>query len=198
VIQIPPGHVWLEGDNSVNSQDSRYYGPVPYAMLVGRAWLQVGSIEFETLTIPILLSPLTYTVRQLEWEAKRGGAAVSFVFCSISWLLASSLFLHARAHLWMAGGGGGDLPIITVSVFGVSSNPLPHENLLRQLSFYAFLFLFLLLISNLFWYFLCFYYLFTFWLLLHFVPFLSEFPSIDEDPEEWRCNGLGMSTLHGT
>eukprot|EP00884_Botryococcus_braunii_P008005 jgi/Botrbrau1/17205/Bobra.0817s0003.3 len=41
-VKIPPGHVWLEGDNSVNSQDSRYYGPVPYALLVGRAWLQVG------------------------------------------------------------------------------------------------------------------------------------------------------------
>lgn len=40
--QIPTGHVWLEGDNSLNSQDSRYYGPVPYALLVGRAWLQVG------------------------------------------------------------------------------------------------------------------------------------------------------------
>eukprot|EP00793_Prasinoderma_coloniale_P003457 PRCOL_00006693-RA len=41
-ITVPGGHVWLQGDNLHNSTDSRYYGPVPRAMLKGvvfaRAW----------------------------------------------------------------------------------------------------------------------------------------------------------------
>ncbi|RHY07805.1 hypothetical protein DYB25_001175 [Aphanomyces astaci] len=34
--KVPKGHVWLEGDNKHDSHDSRYYGPVPYAMIQGR------------------------------------------------------------------------------------------------------------------------------------------------------------------
>lgn len=34
--RVPQGHVWLEGDNPDNSLDSRYYGPVPLALLRGR------------------------------------------------------------------------------------------------------------------------------------------------------------------
>ena len=32
---VPKGTVWLQGDNILNSTDSRVYGPVPYAMLRG-------------------------------------------------------------------------------------------------------------------------------------------------------------------
>lgn len=39
--KIPDGHVWLEGDNSRNSRDSREYGPVPAAMIVGRVPFRV-------------------------------------------------------------------------------------------------------------------------------------------------------------
>lgn len=35
--QVPEGHVWLQGDNTLNSHDSRQFGPVPYALLKGRA-----------------------------------------------------------------------------------------------------------------------------------------------------------------
>ncbi|XP_015435109.1 PREDICTED: mitochondrial inner membrane protease subunit 1 [Dufourea novaeangliae] len=35
-IIVPNGHVWLEGDNIVNSTDSRVYGPVPQGLLRGR------------------------------------------------------------------------------------------------------------------------------------------------------------------
>ena len=33
---VPPGKMWLEGDNPSNSIDSRVYGPVPIGLTVGR------------------------------------------------------------------------------------------------------------------------------------------------------------------
>lgn len=38
---VPKGHVWLLGDNRLNSTDSRQYGPVPMAMVKGRVFLRV-------------------------------------------------------------------------------------------------------------------------------------------------------------
>ncbi len=35
--QVPEGHLWIEGDNGPNSRDSRSYGPVPVALVEGRA-----------------------------------------------------------------------------------------------------------------------------------------------------------------
>lgn len=37
VQQMPPGHVWVEGDNKKRSYDSRNFGPVPYGLIRGRA-----------------------------------------------------------------------------------------------------------------------------------------------------------------
>lgn len=42
LLQVPPGHIWLEGDNLIVSRDSREYGPVPLALVRGRAMVQVG------------------------------------------------------------------------------------------------------------------------------------------------------------
>lgn len=39
-FRIPRGHVWLEGDNSSQSFDSRNFGPVPIALLEGRIVLR--------------------------------------------------------------------------------------------------------------------------------------------------------------
>lgn len=40
-MQIPKGHVWLEGDNSARSLDSRSFGPIPYGLIKGRAVCKV-------------------------------------------------------------------------------------------------------------------------------------------------------------
>jgi len=41
VIEIPKGHVWVEGDNVYNSTDSRLYGPIPIGLIRGRALLRI-------------------------------------------------------------------------------------------------------------------------------------------------------------
>eukprot|EP00543_Licmophora_paradoxa_P004408 CAMPEP_0202443510 /NCGR_PEP_ID=MMETSP1360-20130828/2740_1 /ASSEMBLY_ACC=CAM_ASM_000848 /TAXON_ID=515479 /ORGANISM="Licmophora paradoxa, Strain CCMP2313" /LENGTH=158 /DNA_ID=CAMNT_0049059203 /DNA_START=73 /DNA_END=549 /DNA_ORIENTATION=- len=41
LMVIPDGHIWLEGDNSWNSSDSRHYGTVPATLIVGRVLCRV-------------------------------------------------------------------------------------------------------------------------------------------------------------
>jgi len=36
MVQVPEGHVWVAGDNLSYSRDSRFYGPVPMALIQGR------------------------------------------------------------------------------------------------------------------------------------------------------------------
>ena len=43
MLQVPRGHVWLEGDNLDNSSDSRTYGPVPYGLIRSRVYYKVGA-----------------------------------------------------------------------------------------------------------------------------------------------------------
>lgn len=42
---IPIGHVWLEGDNTSNSADSRIYGPVPQGLIKSRAVFRVWPLK---------------------------------------------------------------------------------------------------------------------------------------------------------
>ncbi|KAK9504235.1 hypothetical protein O3M35_010611 [Rhynocoris fuscipes] len=42
---VPRGHLWLEGDNSTNSTDSREYGPVPLALVRGRVVLRLWPLR---------------------------------------------------------------------------------------------------------------------------------------------------------
>ncbi|KIV93459.1 signal peptidase I [Exophiala mesophila] len=36
MVQVPEGHVWVAGDNLPYSRDSRFYGPVPMALITGK------------------------------------------------------------------------------------------------------------------------------------------------------------------
>jgi inner membrane protease subunit 1 len=38
-LKVPTGHVWLSGDNAPASLDSRHYGPVPLALVIGKVWV---------------------------------------------------------------------------------------------------------------------------------------------------------------
>jgi inner membrane protease subunit 1 len=44
-VTIPPGYVWLEGDNAQDSTDSRMYGPVPTALVRGRVIARVWPLD---------------------------------------------------------------------------------------------------------------------------------------------------------
>jgi signal peptidase I len=46
---VPDGHIWLEGDNPENSRDSREYGPVPCALVQGRAVLRLWNLRGSAL-----------------------------------------------------------------------------------------------------------------------------------------------------
>jgi len=41
-LKLGPDHYFLLGDNRVDSQDSRFYGPVTFSQIEGRAWLVLG------------------------------------------------------------------------------------------------------------------------------------------------------------
>ena len=53
LLQVPTGHVWLQGDNTLNSTDSRHYGPVPYALLEGRVFLRVSLDTCMVVSCPV-------------------------------------------------------------------------------------------------------------------------------------------------
>jgi inner membrane protease subunit 1 len=41
LVEVPKGHIWLQGDNPIQSLDSRTYGPVPIALVKGRVLFQI-------------------------------------------------------------------------------------------------------------------------------------------------------------
>jgi len=42
---VPPGQIWVEGDNNTESRDSRNYGPVPLGLIRGRVVARVWPVQ---------------------------------------------------------------------------------------------------------------------------------------------------------
>jgi signal peptidase I len=45
LVIIPDGHVWIEGDNTMHSTDSRDYGPIPATLIVGRVICRIWPLR---------------------------------------------------------------------------------------------------------------------------------------------------------
>jgi mitochondrial inner membrane protease subunit 1 len=45
-VLVPKGHIWIGGDNATESRDSRWYGPVPIALVHGRLYARVRQSFF--------------------------------------------------------------------------------------------------------------------------------------------------------
>ena len=66
-LVVPPGHVFLQGDNVANSSDSRHYGPVPMALVMGRVVAKVWPVRE--------WGPVERTMRwsgQPQWQGEGG------------------------------------------------------------------------------------------------------------------------------
>jgi signal peptidase I len=42
--KIPAGQIWVMGDNRTNSEDSRYFGPIPESSVLGRAFFRIWPV----------------------------------------------------------------------------------------------------------------------------------------------------------
>lgn len=49
LLQVPKGHVWVQGDNIYASRDSRQFGPVPYGLIQGRIFCRVRGLLLNPL-----------------------------------------------------------------------------------------------------------------------------------------------------
>eukprot|EP00815_Leptocylindrus_aporus_P001572 CAMPEP_0116054554 /NCGR_PEP_ID=MMETSP0322-20121206/2871_1 /TAXON_ID=163516 /ORGANISM="Leptocylindrus danicus var. apora, Strain B651" /LENGTH=296 /DNA_ID=CAMNT_0003537969 /DNA_START=354 /DNA_END=1244 /DNA_ORIENTATION=- len=49
LIVVPDGHIWLEGDNTRNSNDSRHYGSVPASLIVGKVLLRIWPLRGKSI-----------------------------------------------------------------------------------------------------------------------------------------------------
>ena len=43
--KIPAGHFWVMGDNRGQSKDSRFFGPIPEDLIVGRAFVRIWPVS---------------------------------------------------------------------------------------------------------------------------------------------------------
>ncbi len=69
-VQIPKDHFFMMGDNRDHSNDSRFWGPVPYKLVVGKPWFIYWS--WDKNYVP-RWDRVGKTVERIEEEMKRRG-----------------------------------------------------------------------------------------------------------------------------
>ena len=55
-VQIPKGHVWVAGDNTTHSKDSRTYGSISKGLIIGKVVYKLFP-KFSNLQNPLSLEP---------------------------------------------------------------------------------------------------------------------------------------------
>jgi signal peptidase I len=63
VFKIPGGHYFCMGDNRDNSDDSRFWGPLPHEYIIGRPWRIYWS--YESTTADYLTPGLFHRIKDL-------------------------------------------------------------------------------------------------------------------------------------
>ena len=51
MVKVPDGHIWVEGDNPWNSNDSRNYGAIPASLIVGRVVCRIWPIKGKAMIL---------------------------------------------------------------------------------------------------------------------------------------------------
>ena len=46
--KVEPDHYYMIGDNRDNSEDSRFWGSVPYSLIIGKPWVIYFSLEYRS------------------------------------------------------------------------------------------------------------------------------------------------------
>ena len=76
-LVVPEGHLFMMGDNRGDSQDSRYWGPLPIGYVKGKAFVLYWSYEAESefysdvgvgATFRRLTSAVTHLFTRTRWE----------------------------------------------------------------------------------------------------------------------------------
>ena len=70
--RVPPGEYFLMGDNRTDSEDSRYFGPIPKSLIVGKMVVRVWPLDdTDALVLLSLLAAGLAIIFVLEWRATR-------------------------------------------------------------------------------------------------------------------------------